>query len=62
MRIRDCSKGAMEVESGGFADVSQSTYQGRRVAVKVVRAYISSDLNTILSVSVIRPAPSYLYG
>jgi hypothetical protein len=51
MHISDCSNGSVEVERGGFADVSQSTYQGRRVAVKVVRVYITSDLDVILSVS-----------
>jgi hypothetical protein len=55
MRIPDCSKGAVEVEHGGFADVSQGTYQGRRVAIKVVRVSITSDLDAILSVS-LRPA------
>jgi hypothetical protein len=43
----------MEVERGGFADVSQGTYQGRRVAIKVVRVYITSDLDVILSVSLL---------
>ena len=41
----------MEVECGGFANVLQSTYKERRVAVKVVRMYITSDLDVILSVS-----------
>ena len=48
----------MEVECGGFANVSQSTYEGRRVAVKVVRTYITSDLDIILSV---RPIPPSLH-
>jgi hypothetical protein len=61
MHIPDCSKGAVEVECGGFADVSQSIYKGRRVAIKVVRVYITSDLDVILSVSP-RPAPSHLQG
>ena len=51
MHIPDCSEGAVEVERGGFADVSQGMYQGRRVAIKVVRVYITSDLDDILSVS-----------
>ena len=51
MRIPDCSEGSVEVECGGFANVSRSTYKGRRVAVKVVRAYVTSDLDAILSVS-----------
>jgi len=40
----------VKVASGGFADVSQGTYQGRRVAIKVVRMYVS-DLDAIRSVS-----------
>ena len=51
MHIPDCSEGSVEVESGGFADVSQGTYKGRRVAIKVVRAYVTSDLDVIRSVS-----------
>ena len=51
MNIPDCSEGSVEVESGGFANVSQSTYKGRRVAIKVVRMYITSDLDIVLSVS-----------
>ena len=53
MHIPDCSEGSVEVERGGFADVSQSTYQGRQVAIKVVRVYITSDLDVILSVSLL---------
>jgi len=52
MYIPDCSEGSVEVECGGFADVSQGTYEGRRVAVKVVRIYVTSDLEIILSVSI----------
>jgi len=51
MHIPDCSEGSVEVECGGFANVLRSTYKGRRVAVKVVRMYITSDLDVILSVS-----------
>ena len=58
MHIPDCSKGSVEVESGGFADVSRGTYGGRQVAIKVVRTYVTSDLDTIRSVSVL-PTPSY---
>jgi len=43
----------VEVESGGFADVSQGTHEGLRVAIKVVRAYVTSDLDLIRSVSVL---------
>ena len=53
MHIPDCSEGSVEVECGGFANVSQSTYEGRRVAVKVVRVYLTSDLNLILGVSLL---------
>jgi len=56
MHIPDCSENSVEVESGGFADVSRGTYQGRRVAIKVVRVYVTSDLDTIRSVSV-SPTP-----
>jgi hypothetical protein len=59
MHIPDCSKGAVELESGGFADVLQGTYRGRRVAIKVVRVYMTSDMDVILSVSR-RPASSHL--
>ena len=62
MHIPDCSKGSVEVEHGGFADVSRGTYQGRLVAIKVVRVYITSDLNAILSVSLILLTPQYPYG
>ena len=58
MHIPDCSQGAEEVEYGGFADVSRGTYGGRRVAIKVVRAYVTSDLDAIRSVSLL-PVPSY---
>ena len=51
MLIPDCSKDAVKVASGGFADVSQGIYQGRRVAIKVVRMYVS-DLDAIRSVSI----------
>ena len=51
MHISDCSENSIEVECGGFANVSKSTYEGRRVAIKVVRMYVTSDLDVILSVS-----------
>jgi len=57
MYVPDCSEGSVEVECGGFANVSQSTYEGRRVAVKVVRVYITSDLDHILSVSPLSAPP-----
>ena len=57
MHFPDCLDGSVEVECGGFANVSQSTYKGRRVAVKVVRVYITSDLDIILSVSLLPVLP-----
>lgn len=59
MDIPDCSEGSVEVECGGFANILQSTYKGRRVALKVVRVYLTSDLDIILSVGLL-PAPSHL--
>ena len=56
MHIPDYLGDSVEVECGGFADVSQGTYEGRRVAIKVVRAYVTSDLDVIRSVSVL-PTP-----
>ena len=58
MHIPDCSEDSEEVESGGFADVSRGTYEGRLVAIKVVRVYVTSDLDAIRSVSVV-PGPLY---
>ena len=57
MLIPDCSEDSMEVESGGFVDVSRGTYEGRLVAIKVVRVYVISDLDAIRSVSAL-PKPS----
>jgi len=51
MQIPDCLEDSVEAESGGFADVSQGTFEGRQVAIKVVRAYVTSDLDLIRSVS-----------
>ena len=51
MHIPDCSEDSVEVESGGFADVSRGTHEGHLVAIKVVRAYVTSDLDLIRSVS-----------
>jgi len=51
MLIPDCSEDAVNVASGGFSDVSQGTYKGRRVAIKVVRIYVR-DLDAIRSVSI----------
>ena len=57
MHIPDCSEGSVEVESGGFANILRSTYKGRQVAIKVIRVYITSDLEIILGVSILS-APS----
>jgi len=61
MHMPDCSEDSVEVESGGFADVSQGTHKGRRVAIKLVRAYVTSDLDLIRSVSFL-PTPSHPSG
>ena len=61
MHIPDCSEGSTEITSGGCADVSQGIYEGRRVAIKVVRIYTTSDLDVTLSVSLL-PVLSCLYG
>lgn len=53
MNIPDCSRGSVEVEYGGFADVFLGTYEGRRVAIKAVRVYITSELDLILNVSLL---------
>jgi hypothetical protein len=60
MHIPNCSKGAVEVERGGFANVLQGTFKGRRVAIKVVRVCLMDDLDVILSVS-LQPASSDPY-
>ena len=60
MHIPDCSEGSVEVERGGFANVSQGTYKGHRVAIKVVRVCLMDDLDVILSVS-LQPASSDPY-
>jgi len=53
MHIPNCSGGTGEVKyDGGFASVLQGTYEGRQVAIKVVRVYVTSDLDAIRSVSV----------
>ena len=51
MHIPDCSEGSVEVTGGGYAKVSRGTYEGCQVAIKVVRAYVVSDMDVILSVS-----------
>ena len=37
--------------SGGYADVWMGEHQGRKVAVKVLRIYSTSDLDKITGVS-----------
>ena len=59
MRLPDCSEGSVEVEDGGYADVSLGTYEGRQVAIKAVRTYVTSDFDVIRSVSVFLPTPLY---
>ena len=56
MHIPDCSENSVEAESGGFADVSRATYNGRQVAIKVVRAYDSENLDEVRSVSGLPPS------
>ena len=53
MQIPDCSNGSVEVECGGFANISRGMYEGRQVAIKVVRVYVTSDLDVIRSVSIL---------
>jgi hypothetical protein len=43
----------VEVAYGGSASVWQSSYNERRVAVKVFRVFATSDMDDILSVSVL---------
>jgi len=51
MNIPDFSEDTVEVERGELANVSQSTYKGRHVALKVVHVYTTNDLDVILDVS-----------
>ena len=60
MRIPDCSQGSVEVAWGGSATVWKSVYKGVRVAVKVIRITLSSNLDEVLSVSLLL-APSHPY-
>ena len=60
MHILDCSEDSVEVESGGFANVFRSMYEGRQVAVKVIRVYLTSDMDIVLSVSLLS-APLHQY-
>ena len=53
MRISDHSwESTGDDRYGGQAVVSQCTYKGRQVAVKVPYLYLTSDFDRILSVSV----------
>jgi len=56
MHIPDCSEDSVEIESGGFLNVSRGMHEGRQVAIRVVRAYVTSDLDVIRGVSIF-PAP-----
>jgi len=60
MNIPDYSEDYVEVEREGLANVSRSTYEGRRVALKVVHLFTNNDLDVILSVS-IPPALSCMF-
>ena len=57
MQIPDCSEGSVEVECGGFANVSRGTFGGRQVAIKVVHVYITDNLDLIRSVSLLLVPP-----
>ena len=61
MHIADCSGGSTEAECTGFANLSQDMYEGRRVAIKVVCMYVTSDLDRIRSVSDL-PTPLFPSG
>lgn len=51
MHIPDCSTDGTQVRyTGGFSIVSEGTYEGYRVAIKVLQVY-SNNLNAVLSVS-----------
>ena len=51
MHIPGCSEGSAEVKYGGFANTSRGTYEGRQVAIKIVRAYGMDNVDVIRSVS-----------
>jgi hypothetical protein len=44
--------GSVPHGSGGFADVWQGKFRGRRVALKVLRTYATDDINKVKKVSV----------
>lgn len=52
MHIPDCLKDSVEVDYGGQANISKGMYEGRQVAVKAVRIYVTSNMNVIQSVSI----------
>lgn len=53
MHIPDCLNKSSKIRSyGGNADVWESTYKGRRVAVKVLRVSTTDGLDVIRSVGV----------
>ena len=53
MYIPDCSQGSVEAAYGGSATIWQSMYKGVRVAVKVIRMTLTSDMDDLLSVSLL---------
>ena len=53
MNISDTLQGSVEAAYGGSAIVWQSIYKGLCVAVKVVRMDLPSDIDNILSVSLL---------
>ena len=59
MHIPDCLQGAVEVAYGDSATVWQSMHKGVRVAVKVFRIYLASNMDYHFSVSVL-VAPLHL--
>ena len=57
LKIPICyNRSATPLYRGGFADVWKGEYQGRYVAVKVLRVYSTSDIGKIVRVSLRTPA------
>ena len=51
--IPDCSQGSVEAAYGGSATVWKSMHKGVCVAIKVFNTYLTSDMDDIISVSVL---------